>query len=221
LSDLHLGRVTPSALQQRAVDDLNAAEPDLVALTGDFISRGRAFIPRITDLVRSIHAPKVAVLGNHDHWSDADRVRGALEDAGVIVLSNSWITVGGAVDLVIVGIDDWSTGHSDAEAATRGLPDLPAVGLAHNPESAPLLWEKGVGLVLSGHTHGGQLEFGGLMRRFHENVLGKRFVDGWYEDSGCHVYVNPGVGSSLFPWRTGTAMRAVALIDLNGEVVED
>ena len=218
LTDLHFGNMTPVALQRAAVALANASRPDLTLLTGDFVARGLSHLERMTDTLGRIEGPKYAVLGNHDHWLDAGPVREALRRADVEVIDNQWTRFGVGEDaLALVCMDDYGTGHHDEHAATAHLHDTPALALSHNPESAPLLWGKGVSLVLSGHTHGGQFHVYNWTRAFYEKVLKMRFLDGWYVDEDRQVYVNPGVGSSVVPFRYGRpSMREVAILNLEG-----
>jgi len=218
LTDLHFGNVTPVALQKAAVAMANASNPDLTLLTGDFVARGRRHVEVMSEVLSGIEGRKLAVLGNHDHWSGAELVRRGLEAAGVEVISNAWTTIGSGEDkLALVCMDDFTTDRHDHHTSTANLHDTPALGLSHNPEGAPLLWGRGVPLVLSGHTHGGQFWFRNVTSALYERVLGQRYLDGWYRDADMQVYVNPGVGSSVVPWRYGKpAMREVAVLNLEG-----
>jgi predicted MPP superfamily phosphohydrolase len=223
LTDLHVGLVTPLEVQRAAVALANACEPDLVALTGDFVCRGRRYLDAVVHVLSGLSAPAIAVLGNHDHWAGADEVRRALLRAGVEVLDNACtvVTLRGQ-RLQVVGLDDAYTGHADRAAAVRGLrPDLPALGLSHIAEEADGLWQHGVPLVLSGHTHAGQI----TVARLHELSMGKlkghRYVHGLYgtreRDRGPHgaVYVGAGIGSSVMPLRLGErGQREVAIFEL-------
>lgn len=218
LTDLHFGSVTPLALQRAAVALTNAEKPDLTLLTGDYVARGLGYLDQLTETLSGIEGPKYAVMGNHDHWSGARPVRDALRHAGVEILDNAWTRVGSGEDAIaLVGMDDFGTDHHDHHRATAQLRGQPALGLSHNPEGAPLLWGRGVSLVLSGHTHGGQLHVEHLTRRLYNSVLKIRYLDGWYSELDHQVYVNPGVGSSILPFRYGRpAMREVAILDLAG-----
>ena len=142
----------------------------------------------------------------------------ALRAAQVEILDNAWTMDGSGEDaLPIVGIDDQTTGHDDERRATRGLLGHSALALSHNPEAAPALWARGPGLVLSGHTHGGQFYIHRWTRSLYESLLAVRFLNGWYAPDEGQVYVNPGVGSSVVPWRYGRpAQRCVAILDLEG-----
>src|SRR5215470_9057502 len=88
LTDQHVGRVTPLAVQMTAVDMANAERPDLVLVTGDFVCHSQLYLDQLTEVMRAFKAPVIAVLGNHDHWSGAEEVRLALQRAGVEVLRN-------------------------------------------------------------------------------------------------------------------------------------
>ncbi|MCK6506477.1 metallophosphoesterase [Myxococcota bacterium] len=218
LTDLHFGNVTPLALQKNAVALVNAARPDLTVLTGDFVARGLGHLERLTEVMAAIEGRKLAVLGNHDWWSGAAGVQEALEAAGVEVIDNQWTMDGAGEDaLPVVCIDDWTTDHHDVHEAVRGLHGRPALALSHNPEAAPELWAAGAGVVLSGHTHGGQVYVRTWTRSLYQSLLRVRYLNGFYSEEGGQVYVNPGVGSSVVPFRYGRpAQRCVAILDLEG-----
>ena len=223
LTDLHFGNVTPLALQRGAVALANAAAPDLVLLTGDFVARGLNHLDRLEHTLGQLEAPAIAVLGNHDYWLDHRAVLQALERAGVEVISNRWTRVGRGEDaLALVCMDDYGTDHHDAHRSCANLLGEPALALSHNPEGAPLLWGRGAGLVLSGHTHAGQFFFNNVTRSLYQKLLGVNYLNGWYRADDHQVYVNPGVGSSVVPWRYGRpAMREVAIIDLEGGPISE
>lgn len=218
LTDLHFGNVTPVALQRAAVALSNAQRPDVTVLTGDFVARGLSHLERMTAVLKGIEGPRYAVLGNHDHWSGAARVRQALLAADVEILDNAWTLFGTGEDaLAIVGMDDFGTDNHDYHKATAGLRGRPALALSHNPEGAPLLWGRGCGLVLGGHTHGGQVHVKKLTQDLYRSVFNIRYLSGWYRELDHQVYVNPGVGSSVVPFRYGRpSMREVAVLDLVG-----
>lgn len=215
LTDLHFGWMTHPKLLEAAVDMANAAQPDVTVLTGDFVSRGRVGLKRLGPTLSRITGRKLAVLGNHDHWVDAAAVQDALEAIGIEVLNNRWTWVDARVGrLAVVGIDDAVTGHDDIEKACDQLP-LPAICLSHDPRAAPALWAKGVGLVLSGHTHGGQVHLGETGRRLWRDLLKTPHLSGWYCEGDKQVYVCPGIGAAVFPWRLGRPThRQVAILDI-------
>lgn len=228
LTDLHVGRVTPRSVHEEAVRRTNAARPDLVAITGDFVCHSQVYLADLEEIIRSFSAPVVCSLGNHDHWAGADEVRATLKHAGAIVLDNAWteMTLRGQ-KIQVVGLDDAYTGNADIGRATRGLdPKVPSLGLSHIGEEADALWERGVPLVLSGHTHAGQI----TLARLHEAMLGRffghKYVHGLYGDrrGPGALYVGAGIGASVMPMRLGDrGRREVALFELGhapGALVE-
>jgi predicted MPP superfamily phosphohydrolase len=238
LTDLHVGRITPFAIQQAAVALANAQHPDLVVLTGDFVCHSQLYLDQLVEVVRGFSAPVIAVLGNHDHWSGADEVERALKAGGVEVLRNRHTTIALRHQrLQVVGLDDAYTGHARRAEAVKGLRhDLPVLGLSHIAEEADGLWREGVPLVLAGHTHGGQV----TVAKLHELALGKigghRYVHGLYGSRGHHgrkgegrgagqpsgavgaVYVGAGIGAAVMPLRIGErGQREVTIFELGVE----
>jgi len=222
LTDQHVGWATPHVVQQRAIERVLAIAPDVVLLTGDYIGHRLEYLETLAALLGRIPLPMVGVLGNHDHWTGADAVRRTLDRAGVAVLDNAStvLTVRGE-RLQVVGLDDGVTGHADRRRATRGLDRrLPTVGLSHFPEEADGLWASGVPLVLSGHTHSGQLTVGGIHRLTLGALGGQRYIHGLY---GCRagrraagaVYVSAGIGAARVDLRLGErARREIAVFEL-------
>lgn len=216
LTDLHVGMVTPDALVREAIDLATAAAPDLVALTGDFVAHTTGALHRLVRLLSPLPGPKVAVLGNHDHRAGAADVAKALEDAGVFVLDNTWTWLPGP-GLAVVGVDDHTYQKTDVTRATTGLDGRPAIGLSHHPAGAPALWDRGVPVVLSGHTHGGQVHHPKWSTRLFARFEGTPHVTGLCGEPGRHVYVCPGIGAAVLPWRAGRgAARTVAVLEIEG-----
>ena len=241
ITDQHVGRITPMKVQLAAVEMANAEKPDLIMLTGDFVCHSQLYLDQLIEVVRGFKAPTIAVLGNHDHWSGADEVILALQRGGVEVLRNrnTIITIRNE-RLQVVGLDDAYTGHARRDEAVKGLrPDLPTIGLSHIAEEADGLWRHNVPLVLSGHTHGGQV----TVARLHELALGMigghKYVHGLYgsrdgasangnghgrvQHQGA-VYVGAGIGAAVLPLRLGDrGKREVTIFELGcqpGDFVE-
>jgi predicted MPP superfamily phosphohydrolase len=233
LTDQHIGRVTPFEVQMAAVELANAEKPDLVFLTGDFVCHSQLYLDQLTEVMRHFKAPVIGVLGNHDYWSGADEVRHALERGGVEVLRNrnTLLTVHGE-RLQVVGVDDAYTGHARRDEAIKGLrKDIPSIALSHIAEEADGLWHAGVPLVLSGHTHGGQV----TVARLHELALGMigghKYVHGLYGSRDARterkaeprgplgaVYVGAGIGAAVMPLRLGDrGRREVTIFELGCE----
>jgi predicted MPP superfamily phosphohydrolase len=209
-------------VQYDAVAMTNAGKPDLVVISGDFVCHSQVYLDDLTEVISKIDAPVFASLGNHDHWAGAEPVRKALVRGGAEVLDNAHTTVSiGHQRLQVVGLDDAYTGHADRREAVKGLrSDLPVIGLSHIAEEADALWDAGVPLVFSGHTHAGQV----TVARLHELSVGKlaghKYIHGLYGSRGAQdpkgaVYVGAGVGAAIVPLRVGErAKREVAFFEL-------
>ena len=219
LTDLHVGRAEPLAVHAEAVRLTNAGQPDLVVLTGDFVNHSLHHLEELTAVVAAFEAPVVCVLGNHDHWSGAEAVRRALRRGDALVLDNAHtvMTLRGQ-RLQLVGLDDAYTGQADRRRATRGLRrDVATLGLSHIGEEADGLWAAGVPLVLSGHTHAGQITVAKLHELTVGRLVGHRYVHGLYGERRGEgaVYVGAGVGASVVTLRVGErARREVAFFEL-------
>jgi uncharacterized protein len=218
LSDFHFGPHIPTGYLEGAIERTAAEKPDLIALTGDFIDRGPAHVSAAARLFRGLKAPLgvFAVLGNHDfsvhtargarRHPELDRhVTDALSAEGVTVLRNKSVRVEyNGAGLLVAGVDDLWSGQSDPDAALCGTcTDTPRVVLAHNPQSVEQLSAHRADVVLSGHTHGGQINWPGVGRL----LLGKkarRWAAGLYPLEAGHLYVNTGVG---FGWRFRFGVR--------------
>jgi predicted MPP superfamily phosphohydrolase len=223
LTDLHVGRVTPLAVQREAVALANGAEPDLTVITGDFVCHSQKYLDELTAVISELKTPVLCVLGNHDHWSGAEAVRRALRKGGAEVLDNAHTTLTLRHQrLQVVGLDDAYTGHADREKALKGLrADLPTLGLSHIAEEADALWAAGVPLVLSGHTHAGQVTVAKLHELSIGRIAGHKYVHGLYGDRGSTgaVYVGAGVGAAIIPLRVGErGRREVTLFELGAAV---
>ncbi len=240
LTDLHVGRMTPFAVQRAAVEMANAQQPDLIALTGDFVCHSQLYLDQLVEVVSGFSAPVIAVLGNHDYWSGADEVERALRRAGAEILKNRHTTVNlRGQRLQVLGLDDAYTGHARRDEALKGLRhDLPTLGLSHIAEEADALWQHDIPLVLAGHTHGGQV----TLARLHELTLGRigghRYVHGLYGSRRAGqaagpvdslsgngrpaplgaVYVGAGIGAAVMPFRIGErGKREVTIFELGAE----
>lgn len=211
VSDIHLESATMDARRlNRIVDQINASKPDLIILAGDFIqgydaSEPAKVAPILAPALRRLSAPlgTIAVLGNHDWWTDGPEVRRIVEGAGIPVLQNAAITRG---PLAIGGVDDDSTHHERVLATAAAVERLPGarIMVAHSPEAAHILLQRNprpVALLLAGHTHCGQvvLPFIGPP----VEVVEARYRCGVIRDPGLTTVVTAGVGTSEVPLRYG------------------
>ena len=198
LSDLHVGPRTSPALIRSAIAEANAFAPDLVVLTGDYLSRSPGDVERVRALLGGLAAPTVAVLGNHDVWLDPDGTARELRAHGYEVLENGWtqVRLRGA-PFPVVGVGDHLTHRDDVEAAVRGLPACASpLVLAHGPKTANRLRALGRPLVcMSGHTHGGQINLP-IVTPLLLASLREPYARGRYQVGEVQLYVNRGVGTS-------------------------
>jgi predicted MPP superfamily phosphohydrolase len=185
---------------------VNQLKPDLVALTGDYLSHNESGVGLIREQLGGLRAPTVAVLGNHDHYVDSQGATRALEGLGYSVLrnQNTSLTLRGE-RFTIIGIDDLQTGHANPRQALRGARRHSRLFLAHGPKTANILARLGVPLVcLSGHTHGGQINIPGLTSIYMRAVIHEPYARGPFQVGRVHLYVNRGVGSSAFGLRVNS-----------------
>lgn len=216
LSDLHRGPTMPRFRVERAVALVAVETPDLVALTGDFVYRRSSYAAEYPGLLAPLR-PSLGIFactGNHDHWTDPGAVTTALQAAGVTVLRNQHqlVTVGGA-RLCVAGIDDMGASglgahHADpADDLPAALAGSPLSGvvrllLAHNPDSVmePVFARemacRPIHLVLSGHTHGGQVRLPLVGAPRLSSRYGRLFGGGLVRVGGTLVYVSRGAGAS-------------------------
>lgn len=199
LSDLHMGDWMNAARLDDVVRLVNKQSADLVAITGDFITRRATFHMRaLANGLRQLKASDgvVAVLGNHDHWSGAQAIREVLAASGVCELANDVRTFRRAgAHLHIAGVDDIIAGCDRLDLVLARLPaDGAAILLAHEPDFADESAVTGrFALQLSGHTHGGQIVVP-LLGPLLLPPLGRRYPSGHYQVGSMIQYTNRGVG---------------------------
>ncbi|MCC6785144.1 MAG: metallophosphoesterase [Planctomycetes bacterium] len=207
LTDLHVGSFLDEATLLGICEDVVRQKPDLICLGGDLVNSRPEEIELLDGPLRALRAPLgvYAVPGNHDHrWiADMGAWQDYLESRGVEVLANRGRRIArGSGSFWLCGVDDLTDGRPDMRRALVGrLPGEPTVMLAHQPDHFPEAAGFGVDLVLSGHTHGGQVKLMGWAPISHTR---HGFVDGGFEDNGSRLYVSRGVGTTVLPLRVGT-----------------
>lgn len=209
ISDLHVSPVVDSDYLRRALRAVNGLAPDILVMTGDWITHTAPevvdILARVLAALRPARLGSVAILGNHDYgmgWSQpdvADAVAEVVAAAGMTVLRNAHVTVEG---LQLIGIDDWWAGRFRPEEAWSGA-DLsaPTLVLSHNPDSLDQPgWPAYTGWVLAGHTHGGQCKPPFLPPPILP-VVNRRYTSGHIAlADGRQLYINRGLGH-LMPVR--------------------
>ena len=209
ISDVHAGGAAMDAARlARIAERIAVLKPDLVLIAGDFVSghapgSAAAVAPALTHALARIHPPlgTIAVLGNHDHWTGAAAVRGALNRAGVTVLVNEAVVRG---PLAIGGIDDEYTGHDRLPETLAQLRRLPGarVMVSHSPDIAPAL-PGDVALLFAGHTHCGQIVLPLWGAIAVPSAYGSRYLCGVIREGARATIVTGGLGTSLLPLRFG------------------
>jgi predicted MPP superfamily phosphohydrolase len=204
ISDIHHGLFLPEQWLAEAVQQTNRLRADIVVLTGDFVTYSRANIEPAAEILSRLRARYgvLAVLGNHDFRVGADAVTSALRRKHIEVLRNQHVTVQfGGSSLYVAGVDDYGYG-ADVRRAVRGIPrDSATVLLAHNPRIIHLASRHGVSLVLSGHTHGGQVNLPLLGTVYGRSPERLRYKIGWDRLGPTQIYVSRGIGTIVLPWR--------------------
>ncbi len=207
-ADVHAGPLFGAAQTRALVERINAENPDVVVLGGDYVG-GRAngakrFYPEIGALEASRGV--YAVLGNHDSWEGEANARAGLESAGIRLLDNDVVHLGEeGGTIAIAGLADEWTGRPDPSGAAE---DLEAgefgVLVAHNPDTLAYALgaeENPWSLALAGHTHGGQVRGVYQLLPHKPSQYGKRFLTGWSDENGTDVLVTNGVGMVTLPLR--------------------
>ena len=217
LSDIHLDEFTEPFLLREAIDEVNRARPDIVLLTGDYVS-SEVLPPNLTveaawqcgKLLNQLECKKrYAIFGNHDIWAGEEHVGNALQSNGITVLRNSYLPFErGAARIWLAGLDDPVCGRPDPDrtipTSIRNIAAEPILLMCHAPDYVDELQNhpagRAVSLVLSGHTHGGQirLPFLGPLRL---PPGGRKYVEGLFRVGATQLYVNRGIGSVGVPFR--------------------
>lgn len=215
LSDLHVGALTPKWWAQRWVDRANEEKGDAVVVTGDLVTSGVAFHETIADLIGNLRGKDgvFCSMGNHDYFGDGEPLISLMRARGAKVLRNEGVLVErDGASMYIAAIDDTWTKRADLDRALSERPaNVPTVMLAHDPDRFPQIAKRGVDLVLSGHTHGGQIAFPFLARWINASKLAHHFHIGVYKDGDSTLYVHPGLGTTGPPIRLGVAPAVVVL----------
>jgi predicted MPP superfamily phosphohydrolase len=204
ISDIHHGLFLPKEWLSEAVRQANRLNPDIIALTGDFVTYSRRNIGPAAELLGRLRARYgvFAVLGNHDFRVDADAITHALCRQRIDVLRNRHVTLSyGGQSVYVAGVDDYGYG-ADLRRAMRGVPrDGATILLAHNPRVIHLASRNNVSLVLSGHTHGGQVNLPLLGTVYGRSPERLRYKIGWDRMGTTQIYVSCGIGTIVLPWR--------------------
>jgi uncharacterized protein len=206
LTDIHAGLYLNQEELRACADRVNALQPDLFVLTGDYITNSIAFLPECVEAMARVKARygTFATLGNHEHWfAPVEQVGPVFDRAGIPVLNNAHRVIRterGA--FVLAGIDDLASGRPDLDGALQGRdPSLPVILLSHHPEIFPEAARRGIRLTLSGHWHGGQVTLQVAGRKVSLAHWRTPYPEGSYQINASHLYVSRGLGTTFTPVR--------------------
>lgn len=205
LSDLHHGPYVGLDYLRHVVDWTNSLRPDLVLLGGDYVSKSPCYIGPVCEIMGRLRARlgRYAVLGNHDNWESRAECRTQLDVAKLELIDNRgvWLRRGGD-RLRLAGVGDLWT---DVQAVGPALEDAhegdAVVMLSHNPDFAEYCPDPRISLMLSGHTHGGQVVVPGVGAIVLPSQFGRKYAGGLAQGPAFPVYVGRGVGTSGPPVR--------------------
>ena len=217
ITDIHLDEFTEPFFLRSVVRRVNSLAPDAVCITGDFVTRehglkkfavGAAW--QCAGLLDELACrQRYAVLGNHDLLVGPRKVSEALADHGIVVLRNSHLPIERpGARIWLAGVDDPLEGAPLPDVAIpksiRNLPHEPVLLMCHAPDYADTMLRhpagSSVALMLSGHTHGGQIRLP-LIGATVLPPMGRKYVEGWFRRGKLQLYVNRGIGSVGIPFR--------------------
>lgn len=217
LSDLHVHPEQPEGFLAEAFARAQDWSPDIIVLPGDFVSLNRRYLEDEKELLAGLSAPLgvYACLGNHD-WigGRGPQVTKVLEEAGVRVLVDEAVALPGHPDCRLIGLDVHGPAGGDLDRALEGVgQDECKIMLAHTPDIVLAASQLAIDLVVSGHTHGGQVCLPLVGPLIVPSAFGPRFAAGLFNVDGTRLFVTRGVGSHAKTMRFRCAPE-VALLTL-------
>ncbi len=215
ISDIHLEEYTEAFFLERIVEQINRLEPEVVLITGDYVSRGPRELPVAwhaagvcAEILSKLKAPqRFGILGNHDVNVGANHVIPPLEAHGTPILVDSYVALERGRDLLwLAGADDAGTRHPDLNLAIPPYVNIdePCILMCHEPDFADHVVQHPrfplIDVMLSGHTHGGQIRLP-LAGPLILPPMGQKYVEGLFHFDHMQLYVNRGLGTVGLPFR--------------------
>ena len=206
--DTHFSDYYTTKEFNKVLDAIEKMKPDIVIFSGDLIDHYDIYsedVSIISEELSEIQATygKYAIFGNHDYGGGAENeYESIMESGGFTVLKNEYYAID-ELGIAIIGIDDVLIGYGDPTIASWGRPDYFNIVLSHAPDVIDDVQDYNVDLMISGHTHGRQIN----LKFFDEYILppyGKKYIHGLYEFSNerkSQLYVNSGIGMTKLPFR--------------------
>lgn len=192
----------------KVLDAIEEMKPDMVVFIGDLIDYYDIYtkdVSDISDKLSEIEAPygKFAIFGNHDYGGGAETEYESIMGAGGFTVLKNEYHAFDELGIAMIGIDDMVIGYGEPSVASWGRPDYFNIVIAHEPDVIDEILDYNVDLMISGHTHGRQIN----IKFFDEYVLppyGKKYINGLYQftnDRESQLYVNSGIGMTKLPYR--------------------
>ena len=221
LTDFHVGPQTPVSFVELAVSRTDNLRPEVVVLTGDYVEDEGDDLAGCARALGKLWAPRgvFAVLGNHDYTYGAEAVAEALSAQGIRVLRNATASLGnGERKLWLAGLEDTASHREEFSATLAAIPaGQPVIVLSHSPDLLPRAADAGLDLVLSGHTHGGQVRLPWLGAPHAPSAVGPRYESGGWRMGNTRLYVNRGIGMTALAVRFSCPPE-IGLFTLQGTV---
>lgn len=208
ISDLHINEIR--YFHKSIAKKINLIKPDLIVITGDSVDDNK-YIETLDKFLKLIDYPikKIAITGNWEYWGNIDL--GKLSsvytnnNCELLINQNTLVNIRSR-DISVIGIDDYIGGNANFDKAIKNIkPSQTNIVLSHCPQHRDIIASENknlkIDLVLSGHTHGGQISFLGIVP-FKPKGSGK-YLKGWYKEKKTKLYVSKGVGTSILPIRFG------------------
>jgi uncharacterized protein len=205
LTDIHRGPFFSQKRLEKLIAKVNRLRPDLILFGGDYVHRSPEYIPPCLTALGKLHAPlgKFGVLGNHDHWEDAALTRQYAAKAGISLLDNGavWIYQKGA-RIRLGGVGDLLRDIPDSRPALQELQAKDfAILLSHNPDYIETIRDKRLDLLLSGHSHGGQITLFGWWAPISNSYYGEKYRTGLVQTPYTKAVISNGIGTITPPLR--------------------
>jgi len=216
ISDLHFDKLR--SFHKSIAKKINALRPDLIFITGDSVDTTEKIAPLNSFLELIDHSiQKYAITGNWEYWGTVDlpELKKCYVENNCELLINEHRSISiKNRELSVIGIDDFTGGNADYNEAVKGLPKTKTnIVLSHSPVYRDyIVKQKGnldIDLVLSGHTHGGQITFFGYAP--YKPQGSGRYLKGWYKEESPKMYISKGIGTSILPIRFGARAEMVVM----------
>lgn len=205
ISDIHHGGYFSIKRVARLVEKVNRLRPDIIILGGDYVYRDKKYIIPCFEELKKLKAAigKFGVMGNHDHWQNVELTKQGMKNAGIVILDNQaeWTEINGH-RIKIGGVGDLWEDSQDINPTIENTKEEDFVILvSHNPDYVEELVTHNIDLVLSGHTHGGQVTIFGLWAPLIPSRYGQKYRTGILDTEFTKVIITNGVGTIAPPVR--------------------